>query len=340
MISGSLSSNYLLKAIQKPQDLVSTAIEQQIFENFQSKNCIPTFIEVEEIEDQKLSIVPRQKHSEKQHKLDEIRLKTQNFYENPVSASQSDLDRQLEILKTGSMDEKVDALILINDYIVNDIPDNLSELQSKANHLSDALCKVIICIFDRPLDSIPLKFTKYFLTVLNRVCSSKLIVKEIEEKALLNLTEQILRRLLIDNLDKLGEYGEGELVLKTLNGSMLRLLENCNTTRIFVVLIRLLTKYINDDSISKMPGLVVRCLLKLTKILASIVQFVEIDRVLLEIHEFLIKHRSIGGVASDEIGTKTIKTIINELVKLKNNDIWVSYELIRKHPVQDTHIER
>ena len=43
------------------------------------------------------------------------------------------------------------------------------------------------------------------------------------------LVEQLLTRLLIENLDKIGteKNKEGELILKNLNSSMLRMLENC-----------------------------------------------------------------------------------------------------------------
>jgi hypothetical protein len=47
------------------------------------------------------------------------------------------------------------------------------------------------------------------------------------EKETYELTEQLLMRLLTENLDKLGEVKEGEVILKTLNAAMLRLLENC-----------------------------------------------------------------------------------------------------------------
>ncbi len=48
------------------------------------------------------------------------------------------------------------------------------------------------------------------------------------------LTEQMLVRLLTENLDKLGDQKEGEVITKTLNAAMLRLLENCQPTAIYV----------------------------------------------------------------------------------------------------------
>ena len=54
--------------------------------------------------------------------------------------------------------------------------------------------------------------------------------------------------MLIENLDKIGKEKEGELIMKNLNASMLRMLENCNHTHIFVVLFSLLIKYKDDAS--------------------------------------------------------------------------------------------
>jgi len=206
--------------------------------------------------------------------------------------------------------------------------------------LIDALSKVIISTFERPIEDIPLRFAKYFLNVVHKVCCTKLIMREVSETSLFVLTEQILKRLLIEDLDKLGEKGEGEVMLKTLNGTMLRVLEHCKPTRIFVVLIKLLTKYINETSLSKMPGLIIRCLLKLTKILSTVIHQLEVDKILVAMHEYLVEHKINSTANTDEMGTKTIKTIINELVKLQGEAIWESYAAVRNHSKPDSNIER
>lgn len=253
----------------------------------------------------------------------------------------SELDKHIETLRSGDMSSRVDALVAINDLILNNLELHKEEFQKKSNSLIDALVKVIISTFDRPIEEVPLRFAKYFLNVVHKVCCTKLIMREVSENSLFALTEQILKRLLIEELDKLGDKGEGEVMLKTLNGTMLRVLEHCRPTRIFVVLIKLLTKYINDLGLPKMAGLVIRCLLKLTKILNTLIHQLEVDRVLIAMHEYLIEHKISNAAASgDEMGTKTIKTIINELVKLQGENIWESYEPIRSLSKPDSNIER
>lgn len=68
-------------------------------------------------------------------------------------------------------------------------------------------------------------------------------MSEVSEKSVHDLVEQLLTRLLIDNLDKIGQNKEGELILKNLNSSMIRMLENCNHTYIFGTLFGLLKKF-------------------------------------------------------------------------------------------------
>ena len=63
------------------------------------------------------------------------------------------------------------------------------------------------------------------------------------------------------------------------------------------------------------------------------------------IHEYLL---SSAGAANDggprnqndEMGTRIVKTIINELVKLKREDIWLYYEGVEAHPTPDQCIKR
>jgi cytoskeleton-associated protein 5 len=268
-----------------------------------------------------------------------IKIPTESLLYDPFKfdESTSDLDRHIETLRNGDMSSRVDALVAINDIVLNNLETHKEELQKKANQLSDALTKVIIITFDKPINEIPLRFAKYFLNVVHKVCCTKIIMRELNETSLFALAEQILIRLLIEELEKLGEKGEGELMLRTLNGTMLRILEHCRPTRIFLVLIRLLTKHKSGASLQKMTGLIIRCLLKLTRIMASLINQIEIDKLLLAMHEYLVQSKL---SSSDDAGSKTIKTILTEVVKLQGPAVWQAYEEIKKHPVPDVQIEK
>ena len=264
---------------------------------------------------------------------------SENLLADPIKydESNSELDKHIETLRSGDMSARVDALVFINDFVLNCLETHKEELQRKANILADSLTRVIIITFDKPVADIPLRFAKYFLNVVNKICCTKLIMKELNESSLLALVEQILIRLLIEELEKLGEKGEGEAMLKSLNGTMLRILEHCKPTLIFVVLIRLLTKYKSGTSLQKMTGLIIRCLLKLAKIMPSLIRQIEIGKILISMHEYLIGSKL---SSSEDVGSKTIKTILTEVVKLQGPSIWEAYEDIRKHSAPDVQIER
>lgn len=248
-----------------------------------------------------------------------------------------ELDKNIEVLKHGDMSSKVDALVAINDLILNNLDSHKEELQKKANLLCDALTKVIINTFERPIDDIPLRFAKYFLNVVHKVCSTKIIMRDLTEGSLFGLVEQILTRLLIEELEKVGEKGEGEVMLKTLNGTMLRVLEHSRPTTIIVVLIKLLTKHKSSSSLIKMPGLVIRCLLKLTKVLNTVMNQIDVPKIFVSIHEHLVQCKAVVG---DDLSIKTIKSLVNEIVKLQGNSVWTSYEAVRQHHSPDMQIEK
>jgi len=174
--------------------------------------------------------------------------------------------KHVQSLKYGDLSKRVDSLVALNDIIGNIQKFNAAVVRC-SNELCSAFTHVMVDIFEKPLPDIPLRFAKYFVTIVNRVCTSPEIMTAANEKETYELTEQLLVRLLTESLDKLGENKEGEVILKTLNAAMLRLLENCQHTLIYCSLYNLLSKYKNYTVLPKMPGLVIKRLLKLAKII-------------------------------------------------------------------------
>lgn len=168
----------------------------------------------------------------------------------------------------------------------------------------------------------------------------KEIMSCITRPRVFELTEQLLTRLLIDGLEKVGEQGEGQIIIKNLNSSMLRLLENCEHTYIFCSLFDLLSKYRDTPDLPKLPGLIVKCLLKLSKIIEKIIDLLEMEQVLLSIHEYLCIIDHENKTQNDEMGVRIVKTVTNEIVKLKKEAIWGPYKVVEEHPKEDQHIKR
>ena len=262
------------------------------------------------------------------------------------------IQKHIDQLKVGDLLKRVDSLVALNEVISatsnsNDDQNEKSsnKMQQKAlirlcDHLINAFSQVMVDIFSFPVKEIPLRFTKYFITIVNKTCSSKEIMKEVSCNQVQGLVDQLLQRLLIDNLDKIGQNKEGELILKNLNSSMLRMLENCNHTYIFVVLFGLLTKYKDSADQPKIPSLIIKCLLKLSKNMDKLIEKVDLKRFMVAIHEYLVTIPLDKKSQNDDLGTRIAKTLVNEIVKLKRNEIWEYYQVIEQHAKPDNHLQK
>lgn len=102
----------------------------------------------------------------------------------------------------------------------------------------------------------------------------------------------------------------------------------------------LLKKYKNFTVLPKMQGLVIKCLLKLSKIIEKQANSLQFNRILLVIHEYLLMINHDEKSQNDEMGIRMTKTVINEMVKIKGEQIWDSYGLVEKHAKADNHISR
>jgi hypothetical protein len=52
------------------------------------------------------------------------------------------------------------------------------------------------------------------------------------------------------------------------------------------------------------------------------------EKILLAIHEYLVIINHDNKTQNDEMGIRIVKTVVNELVKLKREKIWDAYTVI------------
>ena len=79
------------------------------------------------------------------------------------------IGKNIKQLKYADLSGKVDALVIINECITVKINEAKGSLKRNSNFLIDSLCKVLYDVFDKSSDKIPLKFGKYFISILNKV---------------------------------------------------------------------------------------------------------------------------------------------------------------------------
>ena len=136
------------------------------------------------------------------------------------------------------------------------------------------------------------------------------------------------------------EKADSEAIVKTLNSTMLRILENSNLNDIFCVLFDLLINYRRKHMYAKILGLIIKCILKLTKSLDLSVSTLQPSKLLLKSHVYLAEFTTDPSKISEDMGIKTIKTILNELVKIYQDKIWEHYKILQGHNVPDVYIHR
>ena len=243
------------------------------------------------------------------------------------------LEECLQQLRYGEISTKIDALIYIGEKATFAMDGVSDVIPTHCNEVIEAFTEVMKGLFNTGFDEMHLRFIKYFMNVINKICSSKVIVCNLDESGLYNIIEQLLIKLLFDGLERLGSNSEGEALMKCINSTILRLLENCQATRVYCVLISLLKSYVFPTSTlnpfldvslrSKFPGLIVKCLLKLTKVIDQLLPNMDLGRLLLSIHEFLllIPSQPHTDSSNEEIASRIIKTIVNEVVKIKKGQI-------------------
>ncbi|OVA00544.1 HEAT [Macleaya cordata] len=193
--------------------------------------------------------------------------------------------------------------------------------------------KQVAKTFDFSLAGASSRSCKYVLNTLMQTFQNKRLAHAVRESTLDSLITELLLWLLDERVPLMDD---GSQLLKALNVLMLKILDNAERTSSFVVLINLLrpldpSRWPSPASTEtfaarnhKFSDLVVKCLIKLTKVLQSTIFDVDLDRILQSIHVYLqglgmeeIRRRA----GADDKPLRMVKTVLHELVKLRGTAI-------------------
>jgi hypothetical protein len=158
------------------------------------------------------------------------------------------------------------------------------------------------------------------------------------------LIYELLTYLLISNLDKIGENQEGNIIFKSLNSAMLRILENCDTTSVILVLLEIIKQNQIKEDDYNLSNLAIKCLIKITQNLKEYINNIQFDKILLQMHLILINYdKNINKMEiktqTDIMTVKFIKNFIIDVVKIKRESVLQDYNnLIQNHKFKDKHI--
>ncbi|EOA29247.1 hypothetical protein CARUB_v10025521mg [Capsella rubella] len=258
---------------------------------------------------------------------------------NPVPRSiagvngPTDWNEALDIIMFGSPEQSVEGMKVVCHELAqasNDPEESaIDELVKDADGLVSCLANKVAKTFDVSLMGASSRSCKYVLNTLMQTFQNKKLAHAVKEGTLESLITELLLWLLDERVPRMED---GSQLLKALNVLMLKILDNADRTSSFVVLISLLrpldpsrwpspaTAEVYAVRNQKFSDLVVKCLIKLTKLLQSTIYEVDLDRLLQSIHVYLqelgmeeIRRRA----GADDKPLRMVKTVLHELVKLR-----------------------
>jgi cytoskeleton-associated protein 5 len=255
----------------------------------------------------------------------------------PSAVGPTDWNEALDIIAYGSPEQSVEGMKVVCYELAQATNDpegsQMDDIEKDADRLVSCLSNKVPKTFDFSLTGASSRSCKYVLNTLMQTFQNKRLAHAVKESTLDGLITELLLWLLDERVPRMDE---GSQLLKALNVLMLKILDNAERTSSFVVLINLLRPLdpsrwpsppLNESFGSrnqKFSDLVVKCLIKLTKVLQSTIYEVDLDRILQSIHVYLqdlgmeeIRRRA----GADDKPLRMVKTVLHELVKLRGTAI-------------------
>ncbi|XP_038725142.1 protein MOR1-like isoform X2 [Tripterygium wilfordii] len=244
----------------------------------------------------------------------------------------TDWNEALDIISFGSPEQSVEGMKVVCHELAQATSDPegsaMAELARDADRLVSCLADKVSKTFDFSLTGASSRSCKYVLNTLMQTFQNKRLAHAVKEHTVDSLITELLLWLLDERVPHMDD---GSQLLKALNVLMLKILDNADRTSSFAVLINLLrpldpsrwpSPASNETLVArnqKFSDLVVKCLIKLTKVLQSTIYDVDLDRILQSIHVYLqelgmeeIRRRA----GADDKPLRMVKTVLHELVKL------------------------
>ncbi|XAR66434.1 hypothetical protein NMG60_11012669 [Bertholletia excelsa] len=251
--------------------------------------------------------------------------------------SPTDWNEALDIIEYGSPEQSVEGMKVVCHELTQATIDPegsvMEDILKDADRLVSCLASKVAKTFDFSLNGASSRSCKYVLNTLMQTFQNKQLAHAVKESTLCSLITELLLWLLDERVPRMDD---GSQLLKALNVLMLKILDNAERTSSFVVLINLLRPLdpsrwpmtTSNESFSarnqKFSDLVVKCLIKLTKVLQTTINEVDLDHVLQSIHIYLqelgmeeIRRRA----GADDKPLRMVKTVLHELVKIRGTAI-------------------
>jgi hypothetical protein len=258
-----------------------------------------------------------------------------NNFSNSTVSSEKELLEIMNNLFSEDESEKMSTIIIIHEILCSKYQQNKFILIPNIDNIIKIIIQITHELFDC-LDNlnnkiIPLKFAKYLVTILCKLTSNKELIIHISYKVLYDLCFELLNYLLINGLDKIGSNQEGNIIFKSLNSAMLRVIENCDTTSVILALLEIIKQNQHNANSGLLSNLAIKCLLKTTQNIQSIINNIQLDKILLQMHlltynfDKLTTNNLEQNSQSDIMIIRFIKNFVIDITKIRKTDIMEDY---------------
>ncbi|XP_076471814.1 cytoskeleton-associated protein 5-like isoform X2 [Babylonia areolata] len=142
--------------------------------------------------------------------------------------------------------------------------------------------------------------------------------------------------------DRLMELDDGPQVVRSVNLTVVRIVEKADCTSIMGALIRLLQDCVTSETTSaKFMEIVMKCLWKMVRMLPTMCNELNIDKILLDAHQFMqaLPCHTWKQRANDQ-PLRTIKTVLHSLAKQKGNKILSHTGLIESNSEVEAYLHK
>jgi hypothetical protein len=243
----------------------------------------------------------------------------------PKCISEKELFEALDML-TNPEEDLVEAIINIHYITYRNYLQNKKILNQHSDKIISSFTEIITKLFS--FEPLRIKIIKYYILVLCKLCNIKEFISNILINTQKNLIILVLTNLLRENLNSLGENGEGMTILKSLNSIITHVIEYCDITKNIEIIIGLEKKFRKEKP--KLAEYSARCLIIVTQHVKDMwiglnynVIFSKINEIL---DDFLKEDRELQPKEkTDQTILITLRNLINEITKAKKENILDDY---------------
>ena len=260
---------------------------------------------------------------------------------NGAADSNNDILSLISNLLSKNHTDRVKTIVIIHDIITQQYEEKKQMLIKNIDNIICIFIKVTHELFiETDIHKIQIRFAKYLSIVLLKIATIEELISKISFNVLYKLTIELLSYLLIKDFDKIGENKEDCVIFKSVNSTILRIIDNCNKNCVILVFLEILKKYQRDED-KKIVSVAVKCLLKCTGKLEDIINILDIGKILIELNVILYRYEKLypelkNQYQADAYIIKFIKNFVCNITKYKKDNIIEIYnDSVKKSEMED-----